>query len=131
MNTEDFKDIFTRDVLKKLFPEDRSDRFFDALLGDPTEGAFNIRLEFKAHGSKRLEFELHLTERPGKCLSCSLTYGLPEVFARHPIINIKGMVQDIAQLLDGRVKCGDWQLGPTREVSQDHHVIPLIVSIGS
>ena len=129
MKTEDFKDIFTPAALKELFPEDRSDRFFDALLGDPTEGAYNIGLAFKAYRPRRLEFELHLTERPGKCLNCSLTYGLPTVFSRHPVINIKGMVQDIGRLLDGRVKCGDWQLGPTIEVSRDRHVIPLIISI--
>ena len=42
-----FNDNFTPDVLKKLFPEDRANRFFDALFGDPAEGAYDINLEFK------------------------------------------------------------------------------------
>jgi len=74
-----------------------------------------------------LEFELHLTQRPGKCITCSLTYGLPEVFKRHPVINISGLVQKIDRLLDGRAKCVDWQMDFTREVSGVLHVIPLII----
>ena len=129
MTTERFNNIFTPNVLKKLFPEDRADRFFDALFGDPAEGAFNISLEFKEHGQDRLEFELHLTQRPGKCLTCSLTYGLPNVFARHPIINISELVQEINGLLGGRARCVDWQLGLTQEVSGEHHIIPLVISL--
>jgi len=84
METKGFDKLFAPDVLKQLFPEDRSDQFFDA---------------------NRLEFMLRLTQRPGKCITCSLTYGLPEVFTRHPIINIKGLVQNIEALLDGRGRC--------------------------
>ena len=62
---DSFNDIFTPGVLKKLFPEDRSDQFFDALYGDAAEGAYDIRLEFKTHRENRLEFELCLTQRPG------------------------------------------------------------------
>lgn len=129
MMAERFNDIFTTGVLKELFPEDRADRFFDALFGDPAEGAYNISLEFKGQGQDRLEFELRLTQRPGKCLNCNLTYGLPSVFARHPIINISGLVQEINRLLGGRARCVDWQLGLTQEVSSDHHIIPLVISL--
>ena len=129
MMAERFNDIFTTDVLKELFPEDRADRFFDALFGDPAEGAYNISLEFKGQGQDRLEFELRLTQRPGKCLNCNLTYGLPNVFASHPIINISGLVLEINRLLDGRAKCVDWQLGLTKEISGDHHSIPLFISL--
>jgi hypothetical protein len=129
MTTESLNNIFTPIVLKKLFPEDRTDSFFDALFGDPAEGAFNISLEFKEHGHDRLKFELHLTQRPGKCLNCNLTYGLPSVFARHPIINISGLVQEINRLLGDRARCVDWQLGLTQEVSSDHHIIPLVISL--
>ena len=122
-----FNDIFTEDVLKNLFPEDRSDTFFDALYGDANEGAYDISLKFKEHGEKLLEFELHLTQRPGKCLNCHLTYGLPKVFSRHPIINISGLAQNINKLIDGFARCADWQLGSTREVSTALHVIPLII----
>ena len=127
MGAKGFNDIFTPGVLKKLFPEDRSDRFFDALYGDAAEGAYDIRLEFKNHRENRLEFELCLTQRPGQCINCSLTYGLPEVFSRHPVININGLVQEVEVLLDGRARSIDWQLGATREISDDIHVVPLVV----
>jgi hypothetical protein len=127
MDAKSFNEIFTRGVLKKLFPEDRSDRFFDALYGDTTEGAYDIRLEFKNHRETRLEFELCLTQRPGQCISCTLTYGLPEVFSRHPVINIKGLVQEIEGLLDGGARCIDWELGATREISDEIHVVPLVI----
>ena len=122
-------DIFTPEVLNKLFPAERADSFFNALYGDASEGAYDIRLKFKSYQNNRLEFELHLTQRPGKCITCSLTYGLPEVFKRHPIININGLVQEIDRLLGGRAKCIDWQIGFTREVSSDLHVIPLSVRL--
>ncbi|UCD31150.1 MAG: pancreas/duodenum homeobox protein 1 [Desulfobacterales bacterium] len=119
--------VFTPDVLNELFPDHLSDMFFDALYGDAGEGVYDIRLKFKGHRENRLEFELHLVQRAGKCLNCHLTYGLPSVFSRHPIINIKGLVQNINKLLDGFALCTDWQLGSTREVSSDLHVIPLII----
>jgi hypothetical protein len=123
--TEGFDTLFTPDVLKRLFPEDRSDRFFDALYGDAEEGAYDISLEYVGARENRLEFVLSLAQRPGKCITCSLTYGLPEVFSRHPIINIDGMVQNIEALLNGKVRCIDWQLGSTQEISNDVHAIPL------
>lgn len=127
MGTINFETLFTPDVLKQLFPTNRSDQFFDALYGDAEEGAYDISLEFIGSRRNLLEFMLRLTQRPGKCITCSLTYGLPEVFTRHPIINIKGLVQDIEALLDGSSRCVDWQLGPTQEVSDEIHVIPLII----
>ncbi|MFC1515729.1 pancreas/duodenum homeobox protein 1 [Thermodesulfobacteriota bacterium] len=129
MTSELFDDVFSSDVLKKLLPEDRSDQFFDALYGDSSDGAYDIQLKFKAHDKDRLVFELNLIQRPGKCITCSLTYGLPAVFTRHPIIDINGLVREIEKLLDGWVKCSDWQLGATREVSGTLHVIPLIISL--
>ena len=122
---KDFDKLFAPDILKQLFPEDRSDQFFDALYGDVEEGAYDISLQFIGSRENRLEFMLRLTQRPGKCITCSLTYGLPEVFTRHPIINIKGLVQNIGALLDGRGRVEDWQLGPTQEISNDVHTIPL------
>ena len=124
-----FENVFTRHVLDNLFPEDRADRFFDALYGDVSEGTYDIGLEFKEHRQGRLVFEIHLKQRHGKCLSCNLTYGLPEVFSRHPIINIKGLVREIGNLLNSRATCTDWHLGSTREVSGELHVIPLIISL--
>jgi hypothetical protein len=119
--------MFTHDVLKKLFPPNRTDRFFDAIYGDTTEGAYDIRLKFKRHSANRLQFEFELKQRPGRCLACNLTYGLPEIFSRHPIININGLVQEIDQLLNGRTRCTNWQLGMTQVVSSELHVIPLTI----
>jgi len=131
MEDKGFDKLFASDVLKQLFPKDRSDQFFDALYGDAEEGAYDISLEFVGYRGNRLEFMLRLTQRPEKCITCSLTYGLPEVFTRHPIINIKGLVQNIEVLLDGRGRCVDWQLGSTREISNDVHVIPLDIVLES
>jgi len=131
METKRFSDLFTPGVMKKLFPEDRSDQFFDALYGDAQEGAYDITLEFIDARENGLEFMLRLTRRPGKCITCSLTYGLPEVFTRHPIIDINGLVQNIEALLDGRSRCVEWHLGATREVSNDVHIIPLDIFLES
>jgi hypothetical protein len=123
---------FTEETLTAIFPAERSDAFFDALFGDAEEGAYDIRLVFKGLGSegKTLLFELELHERPGKCLACNLTHGLPEVFSRHPVINIKGIVQEIDRLLGDSASCAGWKLGTTRSVSRNLHTIPLTVSIG-
>ena len=129
METKGFDKLFIPDVLKQLFPKDRSDQFFDALYGDVEEGAYDISLEFIGSRGNRLEFMLRLTQRPGKCITCSLTYGLPEVFTRHPIINIKGLVQNIGALLDSSGQVADWQLGPTQEVSDVVHVIPFVINL--
>ncbi|MCG6972938.1 MAG: pancreas/duodenum homeobox protein 1 [Desulfobacterales bacterium] len=131
MEDKNFGRLFTPEILKQLFPEDRSDRFFDALYGDAEEGAYDICLEYSGIRKNRLEFVLRLTQRPGKCISCSLTYGLPEVFSRHPIINIKGLVQNIDALLDGKIRCVDWRLGSTREISNSVHAIPLEIILES
>jgi hypothetical protein len=120
-----FNAIFDEDVLKKLFPPGRTDQFFDALYGDTAEGAYDMRLKFKGHTTNKLQFEFHLKQRPGKCLACNLTYGLPEILSRHPIINVNGLVQEIDQLLNGRAIFRSWQLGNTQVVSRELHVIPL------
>ena len=131
MQDKDFGRLFTPEILKQLFPEDRSDRFFDALYGDAEEGAYDIRLDYGGVRENRIQFLLRLTQRPGKCITCSLTYGLPEVFSRHPIININGLVQNIESLLNGRVRCVGWQLGSTREISKNVHAIPLDIFLES
>ena len=70
-----------------------------------------------------LAFELH--QRPGKCLACNLTYGLPQVFQRHPVLDVAGVVRAAAEKLGwpaGKVR---WWLGHTEEISRSLHVIPL------
>jgi hypothetical protein len=114
----------------QIFPRSRADKFFDALYGDSSEGAYDIRLVFAKQSGNTLGFEFHLTQRPGKCLACNLTYGLPQVFSRHPIIDVKGVVEKIGQLMNGQAKVVDWKLGSTREISRSLHVIPLTVVLG-
>ena len=130
MTTNNFNQLFSAETIKQIFPQNLADRFFDALYGDPSEGAYDIALVFKEQKENKLIFEFRLTQRPGKCLRCSLTYGLPEVFLRHPVINVKGLVRKIDEYLNGQGKCIDWKLGRTNEISNDLHVIPLIITIG-
>ena len=129
MTNGNLGNLFSTATIKQLFPQNLADQFFDALYGDPSEGAYNIGLLFKEHKGNSLIFEFQLTQRPGKCLRCNLTYGLPEVFSRHPIIDVRGLVQKIDEHLNGRGKCIDWKLGRTREVSDNLHVIPLVITI--
>jgi hypothetical protein len=112
-----------------MFPPERADQFFEALLGDRDEGAYDIALMYTGVRKDELHFAFQLTERPGKCLSCSLTYGLPHVFSRHPIIDIASVVRDIDQMLDGQGRCGPWRVEATRETSRQVHLIPLIISV--
>ena len=129
MEEKAFEQLFTHRAVSELFPHDRADLFFEALYGDPSEGAYGINLVFKGQDGDTLQFEFQLEERPGKCLACNLTYGLPEVFSHHPIINIKGLIRDIDQILSGQWKCADWRLGMTREVSRELHILPLVITI--
>jgi hypothetical protein len=54
---------------------------------------------------------------------------LPHVFARHPVINVQGVVDAVDDLLADRANCKSWQLDDTREISTEEHVIPLIIEI--
>lgn len=114
-----------------LFPKDRADSFFEAIFGDASEGSYDISLEFKTQTRDRLEFEFHLKQRPGKCLACNLTYGLPTVFSRHPVIAVKQLVEEIVGLVEGQARNSLWQLGNTREISGKLHTIPLIIFMDS
>ena len=131
MIATDYTMLFSDEILAEIFPPARADAFFEALFGDADEGAFDIALKFAKHDqdNSRLHFELHLTERPGKCLACNLTYGMPAVFARHPVIDINGVVKEIERVIDGPARCGDWQLGHTRTESNDLHIIPLAIDL--
>lgn len=118
--------VFTQDYIDTLLPGKISDQFFEALYGDAKEGAYDIRLEFISATAKRIVLAYNLTQRPGKCLVCSLTYGLPNVFSRHPLINIKGMVEKIKEK---GIKVIDWRLGDTQEQTAALHTIPLYLDI--
>lgn len=129
MDAHNFTDLFSEAQLAGIFPGDRADRFFDALLGDAEEGAYDIRLAFKSFTGAQLHFDLELHQRPGKCLACNLTYGLPTVFARHPVIDVQGVVDRIDAMLDGQGRCAGWRLGATREINRQLHVVPLLIDI--
>ena len=119
--------LFTETALKQLFPAERTDAFFEALYGDAAEGAYDIVFSFQGLKNEALEFRFDLHRRPGKCLACNLTYGLPQVFSRHPLIDIAGLVRGIDNRLAGKATCSRWKLGETEEISSDLHVVPLTV----
>lgn len=125
-----YMDVFTEERLSEMFPASKSDDFFEALFGDAEEGSYDIQLAFAGAEGKTLNFEFNLNQRPGKCLACSLTYGLPQVFSRHPIINVQGLAEQIALVAgrnDGEMS---WKLGVTNERSHSQHYIPLVVELG-
>lgn len=125
---DQYGDIFTEETLVAFFPAERADAFFEALFGDVEEGSYDIALGYAGVSGNALNFELRLTERPGKCLACNLTYGLPQVFSRHPVINVQGIADAVAEAA-GK-KSASWKLGATREMSSGLHVIPLVIELG-
>jgi hypothetical protein len=128
--TKDLAEIFNQETLRELFPESRSDEFFEALFGDASEGAYDISLEFiDSPASGNYHFELNLKQRPGKCLACNLTHGLPEVFSRHPVINLKGLAAAIAKLLGLSPEQITWQLGATKSISKELYSIPYLITV--
>ena len=126
-----FDEIFTPDRMTTLFPRERADAFFEALFGDVSEGAYDISIAYRTERDNQLVFEFVLDQRPGKCLVCSLTYGLPEVFSRHPIIDVKGLVADIDAAIGDAGTCSGWSLGATRELDRSRHVVPLFVELAA
>ena len=119
--------ILTQDFLDTLIPPETGDQFFEALYGDASEGAYDIRLKFLNADEKQIVLAFDLTERPGKCLMCSLTYGLPTVFSRHPLINIKKIVEKIEEK---GVCVKEWRLGETTELNSSNHTIPFYLDLG-
>ncbi len=129
MDTAKIDTIFTPDTLSSLFPKERTDDFFDALFGDASEGAYDIELAYGGTNGEQLVMELHLHERPGCCLACNLTQGLPQVFSRHPIINVSGLVKDVDKLLGDEASCKEWSLGFTEQRSKALHIIPINITL--
>jgi len=122
-----YGDIFTAEKLESLFPAERTDDFFEALFGDAEEGSYDIALGYTGVDGKSLGFEIRLSQRPGKCLACNLTYGLPQVFSRHPIINVQGIADAVASAVGGG--SARWKLRATEEVSSTLHIIPLCIEV--
>ena len=128
MSNENYAEIFDKNCLDNLLPIERSNDFFDALFGDASEGAYDIRLHFADSSSNSLQFELHLVQRPGKCLACNLTFGLPEVFSRHPVINLAGVAHSACELADVPTDSMQWKLGTTQSPSSQLHKIPFTIT---
>lgn len=123
-----YSELFGKEKLDNIFPADRADDFFEALFGDAEEGSYDIELAFVGEDGSDLNFEFQLKQRPGRCLACNLTYGLPQVFSRHPVINVKGIAEEVAKTA-GKEAPADWKLGATKERSRQMHTIPLIISL--
>jgi len=136
MNTRptipDFAYLFREEVMNSIFPPEKTGQFFAALYGDADDGAFTISVRFTKWNpdDMTLHFEFQLHEVPGRCLACNLTYGLPKVFAVHPVIDLSGLVSTIAQHLPKGLISLRWTLGQTRSISRQLHVIPLTIFLG-
>jgi len=113
--------------LDKIFPASRADEFFDALFGGAEDGAYDIGLVCREVEAQKVKLAFELRQRPGKCLACNLTYGLPQVFQRHPTRNVAGVARDVAAHLGWPAESTKWKLGHTEEVNRELHVIPLVV----
>ncbi len=129
MEANKIASLFTTETLDKLFPKKRTNDFFEALFGDAEEGAYDISLGYDDISGDTLTLELKLHERPGCCLVCNLTQGLPQVFSRHPVINVTGIVEDVDTLLGDLANCKDWSLGHTEQRQQEMHVIPIHITL--
>ena len=126
----DINTLLEPDQLRRLFPPQKADEFFEALYGDRAEGAYDLELTFSGQGEGGgLLFELLLKQRPGHCLACNLTYGLPKVFEKHPVIDLKGLARDISRHLGRDGGEAFWQIYPTRVISSRMHAVPLILNL--
>lgn len=125
-----YADIFSEELLEELFPATRTNDFFEALFGDAEEGSYDISLAYAGDNGETLNFELQLKQRPGCCLACNLTYGLPQVFSRHPIINIQGLAEKVGEAV-GKKDSVNWKLGMTQEKSRELHIIPLYINLSN
>ncbi len=118
----------TQEYLDTLFPAERTDEFFEALFGDPEDGAYDIRLVLSRQEEAKivLNYELHVRE--GECLACNLTSGLPLVFAKHPILAVEKTVEQIKEKMAW--DSANFEIGKTNQFSSELHFIPLIITKG-
>lgn len=121
--------LFSDQTCKNLLPPERADEFFEALFGDASEGSYDLELKFVGDDNGAIRFDILLHERPGHCLACNLTYGLPQVFSRHPVIDIQGIVDRVGEMLADERSATGWSLGATRQLSSSTHAIPLVVEL--
>ena len=120
-----YEEIFTPECLNEVFPPERTDQFFEALFGDAEDGAYDIRMSLLSASDRKFDFLFELHQRGDACLGCNLTHGLPAVFLRHPVIDIKGVTAELARRAGWPDGSWEWNLGSTDEISRALHVIPL------
>ena len=127
---ENWESLFADEVLKELLPQERVQAFFEAFyFGE--EPAYDLELGFGEAQDGCLIFELRLKARPGQCLRCNLTWGLPQIMAKHPQLNLAEVVKKIEEKLPEGIKVTSWNLGLTEERNPNLHVIPLVVRLNS
>ncbi len=129
MSKEQFDLLFDKARCAQMLPPDKTHEFFEALFGDPSEGSYDIELAYEGSDSNNMHFALMLHERPGHCLACNLTQGLPQVFSRHPVIDVVGIVEQVDTLLGNEKNTGNWHLGATQQRGPSLHVIPLTIAL--
>lgn len=112
--------------LDKIFPASKTDEFFEAIYGGAEEGAYDIVLTAHEIGPDQADMAFELRRREGQCLKCNLTYGLPEVFKRHPVLNLDGIAKDLSQILGWETK-PSWEVHPVQEIDDNLHIIPFTV----
>ncbi len=114
------------ETLNELLPRQNVESFFESFyFGE--EPAYDLSLGFGGISGDLLRLELLLKARPGQCLACNLTWGLPEVMAKHPMLDLAGMIKRLEEKL--AVNVASWELGPTEERGADLHVIPILVRL--
>lgn len=126
---DEFAPLFSAATCAELMPADTADQFFEALFGDAEEGSFDLELKYRRSDGAALYFDILLHERPGHCLACNLTYGLPEVFSRHPLININSITEKVNDIIGDLGETGGWRLGATTQQNQSLHSIPLVIEL--
>ncbi len=62
-------------------------------------------------------------------MACNLTYGLPQVFERHPVINLRGVVHAIEGRLKSIWKVVGWETGSTQVVDPRVNIIPVFIRL--
>ncbi len=118
----------TQEFLDELFPASRTNDFFEALFGDAEDGAYDIRLSLQNESENELLLYYELHGRPGKCLACNLTSGLPHVLRRHPIIAANKTAEELANKMQW--SNFTYEIGSTNQHTDALHLIPLTIKKG-
>lgn len=116
--------------IKSLLPAERVEEFFEAFyFGE--EPAYFLELGLREWNPEagKIVLELRLKARPGKCLACNLTSGLPDVFKRHPILNLAGVAEEVVNRLGDGFRLESWELGWTERLNPDLHVVPMVIRV--